>query len=352
MPFGILSLLLVGTLVADPPLIEQERAERWRGGLRVDVVGFGLVATGLGALEIILARGQIDDWFGSKFITVAVIVCAASLVALIPWELSRDEPIVDVRMLAQRQFGSCFLIMLIFAAVLIGSTQFIPQILQTQFGYTALLAGLVLTPGGLVTIAVLPIVGRLTGKIQPRLLMAVGLSSVALATWHLTAVSPDISFAWVVWARIYQAAGLPFVFVTVTSASYYGLPAIKNNEASGLLNVARNVGGSIGISLTQTLLAQREQLHQTRLVADLFPSSLSFQQTLARVTDYFAAHGSPSLTAKHQAIAWIAEQVRSQAAILAFIDVFMLFALLAACTVPLAFLLRKMPLVSRAHAVA
>ena len=351
-PFGILSLVLVGLLVSDPPAIQQERIERLRNGLRVDIVGFLLVALGLGALEIILDRGQRDDWFSSGFIVVATITCAASLLALIPWELSRDDPIVDIRLLGRRQFGSCFLIMLVFGAVLIGSTQFIPQIMQTQFGYTATLAGLVLTPGGFATMCMLPPIGRLTNLVQPKFLLATGLVIIAVATWHLTSITPNVSYSWAAWARIYQALGLPFVFVTVTSASYYGLPKNKSNEASGLINVARNVGGSIGVSMSQTLLEQREQFHQTRLVDHLVPSNLAYQQTLSQLTQYFTTHGSSSYTAKQQALGWIGAQMLSQAALLSYIDVFWVFAVLAVGAVPLAFLLRKMPLGSENAAAA
>jgi DHA2 family multidrug resistance protein len=223
---------------------------------------------------------------------------------------------------------------------------------QTQFGYTAMLAGMVLTPGGFVTLCVLPVVGRLTSMVQPRLLLAAGLSMVALATWHLTSVSPDITFEWAAWARVFQAIGLPFVFVTVTSASYFGLPGNKSNEASGLINVARNVGGSIGISLSQTLLEQRGQFHQARLVENIMPSSLSYQHILAQVTAYFVGRGSPSSLANQQATTWIAEQVLTQSTLLAFIDVFFVYALIATCSIPIAFLLKKMPLGAGSPAAA
>jgi DHA2 family multidrug resistance protein len=190
---------------------------------------------------------------------------AMALAVLVPWELTRKDPIVDIRLLTRRQFGTCFFVMLLVGAILISTTQLIPQLLQTELGYTAMLAGMALSPGGVVLMILMPLAGQLTDKIQPRYLIAFGLTVVALSMWYLTGLDGDITFAYAAWARIFTAAGLPFLFIPLATASYGGLPQESTNQAAGLFNVARNLGGSIGVALTQTLEQRREQFHHSRL---------------------------------------------------------------------------------------
>ncbi len=244
-PMGLLSLFLVGSLVREPSGAEQERARLLKDGLRVDYVGFVLVAIGLGALEFVLDEGQRKDWFGSNLILSFALVSAFCLIALIPWELTRKDPIVDIRLLGQRQFGACFLLMLGTGAIVISTTQILPQLLQTELSYTATLAGLALSPGGVVTMIMMPIVGRLIGLVQPKYLLIAGASIAAIAMWHLTGLTGDISYNYAALSRIYLAFGLPLLFLPVTTASYDGLPPDKTNQASALINVARNLGGSL-----------------------------------------------------------------------------------------------------------
>jgi MFS transporter, DHA2 family, multidrug resistance protein len=270
-PMGFISLLLVGTLVSEPSGAEEERQALLARGLRVDYIGFVLVAIGLGALEFVLDEGQRNDWFGSNLILGFALLSAFCLLGLIPWELTREEPIVDIRLLSRRQFGSCFLVMLCTGAVLIATTQLLPQLLQAELGYTAMLAGLVLSPGGLVTMIMMPIVGNLIGRVQPKYLIIFGAIVAALSMWHLTGLTGDITYWYASLARIYLAIGLPFLFIPVTTASYDGLPPEKTNQGSALINVARNIGGSIGVALAQTVLAQRQQFHQSRSSKILCP---------------------------------------------------------------------------------
>src|SRR5437868_519717 len=202
-PMGLLSLLLVGSLVSEPSGAEQERARLLKDGLRVDYVGFVLVAIGLGALEFVLDEGQRKDWFGSNLILSFALVSAFCLIALIPWELTRKDPIVDIRLLGRRQFGSCFLVMLGTGAVLISTTQLLPQLLQTELGYTAMLAGLALSPGGIFTLMMMPIVGRLISVVQPKYLIMTGACIVAFAMWHLTGLDGDITSGYAAWSRLF-----------------------------------------------------------------------------------------------------------------------------------------------------
>lgn len=343
-PMGLLSLFLVGTLVKEPSGAEEERAELLSKGLRVDYIGFILVAIGLGSLEFVLDEGQRNDWFGSNMIVVFALFAALSLLALIPWELTRDDPIVDIRLLGRRQFGACFLVMLATGAVLISTTQLLPQLLQTELSYTAELAGLALSPGGVATLFLMPVVGRLIGAVQPKYLIMFGAVTVAFSMWHLTGLNGEITYSYAAMARIYLAIGLPFLFLPVTTASYDGLPQDKTNQASALINVARNIGGSMGVALAQTVLAQRQQFHQSRLIEHVAPSDLGYQQTIAAMTRFFEAQGSNAADAASQAVAWVGRTLQQQVDLLAYVDVFWMLAIIAALMIPIAAILRPIDL--------
>jgi DHA2 family multidrug resistance protein len=272
------------------------------------------------------------------------LLAGACLLALIPWELTRKEPIVDIRLLGRRQFGACFLVMLATGAVLIATTQMLPQLLQAELNYTALLAGLVLSPGGIVTMMMMPIVGRLVSVVQPKYLLVFGACVVACAMWYLTGLTGDITYGYAALSRVILGVGLPFLFLPVTTASYDGVPPDKTNQASALINVARNVGGSMGVALSQTMLAQRQQFHQSRLVEHAAPSDVGYQQTIDAVTRYFQAHGSSASDAAGQAVAWVGQTLQHQVALLAYIDVFWTLALLGLLMVPVALSLKSIDL--------
>jgi len=343
-PMGLISLFLVGTLVSEPSGAEEERARLLSGGVRIDYVGFMLIAIGLGSLEFVLDEGQKNDWFGSNMILGFALASAFCLLALIPWELTRDDPIIDLRLLGRRQFGACWLVMLGTGAVLISTTQFPPQILQTDFNYTAELAGLALSPGGIATLIMMPIAGRLVGIVQPKYLIVLGASIVALAMWHLTGLNGDITYGYAARARIILALGLPFLFLPVTTASYDGIPPDKTNQASALINVARNIGGSMGVALAQTIFAQRQQFHQSRLVEHISPSDIGYQQTIDAMTQFFVGQGSNQSDAASQAIAWVGQTLQRQIDLLSYIDVFWSLAIIGALMVPLALIMRPVDL--------
>jgi len=343
-PMGLISLFLVGTLVKEPSGAEEERARLLSRGLRFDYIGFVLVAVGLGSLEFVLDEGQRNDWFGSSMIIAFACASAFCLIALVVWEVLHDEPIVDIRLLGQRQFGACFLCMLGTGAIVIATTQILPQLLQAEFGYTAMLAGLVLSPGGLVTMVMMPITGKLISMVQPRYLIAAGAGIAALSMWHLTGITGDINYGYAAMARVYLAIGLPLLFLPVTTASYEGLPPDKTNQASALINVARNIGGSMGVALAQSALAQRQQFHQSRLVEHIAPSDLGYQQTIDAVTRYFQAQGSNASDAAGQAIAWVGKTLQQQVDFLAYIDVFWLLAMIGVVMIPIALSLKHIDL--------
>jgi MFS transporter, DHA2 family, multidrug resistance protein len=337
-PFGILSLILVQWLVVEPEVLERERAERLAGGLKIDWVGFVLIALTFGSLEFVLDRGQIEDWFSSTAIVIFATISACSFIFLIPWELTHDDPIVDIRLLCQRQFGLAFVVMLAVGAILYGSNQITPQLMQTNFPYTAMLSGLAMMPGGIAMIVMMPIVGQIAGRVQPKYMIAIGFTAIALAMWYSTTLVPDASFAYFATVRVFQTIGMPFMFIPVNMVAYTGLPQQKTAQASALINVARNLGGSVSVSLANTELVQRSQFHQSRLVENLTQSSPSLQSAMHNLTQYFAQFGSPA-GAQGRAFGYVGHLVADQAALMGYIDIFYSWSIFAAVLVPVALIL-------------
>jgi MFS transporter, DHA2 family, multidrug resistance protein len=351
-PVGLLSLFLVHWFVDEPEILERERKERLAGGLKVDWVGFLLIAMTLGCLEVVLDRGQIDDWFRSGTIVVFSAMAVISFLLFMPWEFMQEEPIVEVRLLFQRQFGMSFFVMLMIGAILFGSNQIMPQLLQTSFPYTATLSGLAMMPGGIAMLVMMPVAGQITGHFQPKYLITVGLVGITLSMWYSTSLTPDASFDYFAWVRIYQVIALPFLFIPINTVAYDGLAANKTNQGSALMNVARNLGGSIGISVANVVLTQRSQLHQARLVENTVPSSPAFQATLNKTTQYFISQGASPADAHGQAIGFIAHLIQAQATILAYIDVFQVCAVTAAIMIPIVLIMVRRVQIGRVSAAA
>jgi DHA2 family multidrug resistance protein len=296
------------------------------------------VALGLGLLQIVLDKGQRADWFASSYIVWCAVIAGAALAFLVFWEFRQADPVVDLRLLKDKSFLAANAVLFTVGFVLYSSTQLLPQLLQTQLGYTATLAGKVLTPGGFATMLMMPVVGFLVNKVQPRYLVGFGLLVEAAALYHMTHFNAQISYQQAMWARIFQAAGLGFLFVPINSVAYIGLPPGKRNHASALINLSRNMGGSFGISLAQTWLARRSQFHQVRLTEHLGPYDPNYHSTLHHLTHLFtgdnAAHGgSPALAILYQ-------MVQRQAEMLAYLDLFWLLSMFALIMVSVVFLLR------------
>jgi DHA2 family multidrug resistance protein len=338
-PVGVFAIALIAVLLREP-----KRQPSQQQGSGFDVIGFILVATFLGALEVALDRGLEDDWFASTFIVTFSVLSAVAFVLMIPWEMSRRDPMIDLRMVATRQFGACFLVMLATGAILLATTQFLPQLVQQDFGYTATWAGLLLSPGGVVTMLMMFVVGRLAAKVQPKYLIVAGAVIIAISMYQMTNVYGDLGFWYMAQSRMLLGVGLPLIFVPIMAASYDGIPQSKTDQASALINAARNTGGSIGVSIVSNVLTHREQFHQSRLVESVLPSSVQYQDTFHRVTDYFVAQGNSLLQAQQQAIQWIGQQVQAQASFLAYMDAFWVLMLIALAAVPLALTLRKVKL--------
>lgn len=343
-PVGILAVVSIAALLHETPAQVDERQRHQKDAAGFDFVGFALVATFLGALEVLCDRGLEDDWFGSSFIVGVAIVSATAFALMIPWELRRRNPVVDLRMVGSRQFGACFLVMLATGAILLATTQFLPQLVQQDLGYTATWAGLILSPGGLVTMTMMFVTGRLLTKVQPKYLMVAGAALIALSMYQLTDVYGSVGFWYLAGSRMLLGIGLPLIFLSITAASYDGIKAEKIDQASALINVARNTGGSLGVSLVSNVLTHREQFHQSRLVEHAIPSSAGYQETVQQLTAFFAGQGSTLLQAQGQSIAWIGQQIQAQASFLAYMDAFWVLMLLSLAAVPLALALRPVKL--------
>jgi MFS transporter, DHA2 family, multidrug resistance protein len=341
-PVGALAMALIALILREAAITRAGRVPQQEKGF--DVLGFILVATFLGALEVVLDRGLEDDWFDSPFIVTFAVICGLAFVLMIPWELSRRNPVIDLRMVATRQFGACFLVMLATGAILLATTQFLPLLVQQDFGYTATWAGLALSPGGMVTMVMMFVVGRLAGKLQPKYLIVAGAVLIAISMYAMTDVYGDLGFWFMARSRMLLGIGLPLIFVPIMAASYEGIPPSKTDQASALINAARNTGGSIGVSIVSNVLTHREQFHQNRLVEQVIPSSTQYQDALQQVTGFFSAQGSSPLQAHDQAIQWIGAQVQAQASFLSYMDAFWVLMLISLSAVPLALALRNIKL--------
>ena len=336
-PVGLISLALTYTFVCEPKILEDERKAHVKNGLNLDYVGFALIALGLGFLEVTLDRGQRDDWFSSGFITTTAMISGTSLVLLVFWELRHKDPIVNLRLFANRNFAIASLFMMATGLIIFGSTQLIPQMLQQVQGYTATDAGLALTSGGVAALVVTPLVGFLTGRVDTRFLLFPALVMQGIALWNLSGFSPDISFATAAFGRLFQSVALPFLFVPVNTVAYVGINPSKTNEASALLNVARNLGGTIGISTSQTLLLNQQQVHQAQMVEGLNPLNPSYSHGLGQIVQTIAGGPSPGMDAARGVLY---EQVQRQATMLSYIDVYHVFMIVVFLLAPLALILR------------
>jgi MFS transporter, DHA2 family, multidrug resistance protein len=336
-PVGIISILLTSRLIQDPPFLKRRKLSE----TKIDYVGLGFVALGLGALQIVLDKGQRDDWFESHFIVTLSIIAAAALIFVIFWEWTHKDPIIDLHLFRDRTFGVSSLLMFMLGFALLGSTLLLPLFMQTLLGYTAERAGLALMPGGFTIIVLLPLVGFLLSRYSPRWLLVFGLVILSGSLFHMAGFDLDIDFRTAAVARMFQAAGMAFLFVPINTAAYAFLPRDKNNAASGLMNLARNMGGSVGISLVTTMLDRRTQVHLNDLSHNVSASNPAFRSMLQGATQAMRAHGSSGAFATQQAYALVQGTMQRQAAMLAYLDDFRLLGISILVMVPLVFLMKK-----------
>jgi DHA2 family multidrug resistance protein len=336
-PVGICSLLLTSLLISDPPYLVRKSL----AGLRIDYIGLGLLATGLGALEITLDEGQRNDWFSSHGIVAAAVIAVVALVGVLFWELRQKEPVVDFHLLKERNFAISTLMMFVLGFVLYGSTMALPLFLQTLLGYTATQSGMAVSPGGLAIMMMMPIVGMLLSKYEARWLVIVGLLVSSLGLFQMSHFDLEIGFRNAVMARIVQSLGLAFLFVPINTAAFYFVSRENTSYATGLINLARNIGGSTGIALATTFLARREQLHQQRLIEHVSSLDGPYRATLDAAKQMFLSKGADAVYAASQAQQMIYNMVHRQAQMLSFVENFRMFALTFLAVIPLVFLMKK-----------
>jgi DHA2 family multidrug resistance protein len=336
-PVGILSILLTSRLIEDPPYFRRRKLRE----THIDYIGLGFVALGLGTLQVILDKGQRDDWFESRFILIMTLTSVASLIFAIFWEWRQKDPIVDLHLFRERTFGISNLLMFMLGFALLGSTLLLPLFMQTLLGYTAEQSGLALMPGGFMIMALLPLVGFLLSKYSPRWMLVFGLAVLSLSLFHMTNFDLQMDFRTTVIARLLQAIGMAFLFVPINTAAYAFLPREKNNAASGLMNLARNIGGSVGISVVTTMLDRRTQVHLTDLSQNLSAGNPALMAALRGAAKAMQAHGSSGTEAMQRAYALVAGTVQRQAVMLSYIDCFWFLGLAILCMIPTVFLIKK-----------
>jgi DHA2 family multidrug resistance protein len=338
LPVGILTLGLVFRLIEDPPYLSRLKT----AGVKLDYIGVALLILGVGALQVILDRGQEDDWFGSRFIVTLAIVSGVCLVSLVIWEWFSKHPIIEVRLFKSFNYLSANLMMFCLGVLLFSSLVMMPLFLQTLLGYTAEVAGLVLSGGGLVLVFAMPVVGQLTTKFQARHIIAFGWLCLAIGMYYSTQrIDLTISFVSAAWLRVAQVVGIGFLFVPITLAAYIGMPPEKSNAVAGMINFMRNIGSSVGTSMVTTLIDRRSEYHQSVLVSHTTPGSPNFQNLVDGARQLYIRSGMSPPDALHKAYASIYQMVLAQAATLAYIDTFMVLAVISAIMFVLSFLLKK-----------
>jgi len=328
---GITLFFLVTALIQEKGAAVLDKAKKFS----VDWFGFGFIALSLGCLQIVMDRGQQDDWFASHFITILSVVAAVAFALLIWWELRQKEPIVDLRLLRDPDFAVSFVLMLMLGFMLLGSTFLIPAYVQSLMGYRAVDAGMVLTPGGLITLALLPLVGRSMNKVDLRLLVAIGLIIGGSSLLWMTHFYLEMTFRQIMLARMVQGASLAFLFIPINSMAFRGITKDKTNNASALINLARNFGGSIGISFMSTMLTRRGQFHQSRLVESLQSMNPAYPDFANQVGSVMGggAHASTTLASIYQGAV-------QQATLLAYLDDFKILGLVFLGMLPLLLLVK------------
>ena len=338
LPVGLLTLALVWRLIEDPPhMVRRKRSE-----IKLDYVGFSLLALGVGALQIMLDKGQEDDWFGSHFIMTLAVAAGICLTALIVYEWFHQDPIVDVRLFKNRNFATANMMMFMVGAISFATTVLMPQFLQTLMGYTAQSAGMVLSVSAILLLIELPLVGRLIGSFQSRYLIAFGWITLAIGMYVSTQrIDLLISFRSATLLRIGQYLPMGFVFVPATTAAYIGIRADKSNAVAGLVNFTRNIGSSVGTSIVTTMIVRRSQFHQSRLVARTNMGNLRFQNAINGLAQQLTHAGLSLHGAQRQALARIYASVQVQAAALAYIDTFWVLGIAAFVMFALSFVLKR-----------
>ena len=333
-PIGILSVFLTTIFIFDPPYIKRQVS-------KIDFLGMGYLAIGIACLQVMLDKGQEEDWFGSHFILTLCVVAVVGLAAFIIRELTTDHPIVDLSIFKVRTYATGVFLMTVLGFVLYGSTVLIPLLLQTILGYPALQAGVVMLPRGLGSFIAMPVVGALMTKVRPRYLLVTGIFLGAFAMWRLAQLNLDVGYWNFFWALIWQGVGLGLIFIPLTTITNDPIPNEKMGNATSIFNLMRNIGASIGIAIVASIQTRHAQIHTNNLTAQVTPSSLQAQSMISGLKSMIMAkQGVDAATAQHMASGMVENTIRQQAAIMSYNDVFWLLAIIFLAMLPLIFLMR------------
>jgi len=334
LPVGILAILAAQWLVEDPPYIQRNKSAT------IDYVGFGLLAVWLATLQILLDKGQEADWFGAVWVRWFTLASVSSFVAFIWWQLRAKHPLVDLSVFKNRNFTIGLILMTTLGAILYGTTAQIPLFLQTLMGYPALQSGYAMSPRGIAAFITTFFVGRIVGKVRAKWMLCVGFTLLAVSSFMLSNLNLQVAQINVIWPSIVNGIAISFIFVPLTTATMSQLAQQQLGNATGLYNLMRNLGGSIGIAFVTTMLARGAQAHQALMVGHLAPDNPAFRQQFDAAHKLLAHHADP-VTASRQAYNAVYSLLDQQAHLLAFVDNFFIFGTMALVTMPLIFLFKR-----------
>ena len=337
-PIGILSLFLTQRVVHDPPHVIAARSNR---GGRTDFLGITTIVLGVGLLQYVLDKGEQLEWFDSGIIRAAAVVSGLAMVAMIWREWTHANPIIQLRLLKNRNFASATLSNFTLGVVLNGSTILIPQFLQLQLGYSAERAGWALSPAGIALAVLMPVAGILGSKFDPRKVIAVGFLLTSASMFWMMRITPDVDFKTIVWMRVFQVVGLPLIFIPISTLAYVGMRQGDNNQVSGISNFVRNLGGAIGVSFLVSYLTRHRQISRVDLVSHLHHGNIFFDRFVSELQQSAIHGGSSVADAGQRSLAQLQQMVDAQANILAFISAFFVLGVIVALLVPLPFLMKR-----------
>jgi MFS transporter, DHA2 family, multidrug resistance protein len=339
-PISIVSLYLTYRFVEDPPYLREEQVKAKKSG--IDYIGLGLVALGVGTLQMVMDKGQELDWFGSHLIVIGIVVATTLLICWVIWEWHHPHPIVELTLLKRRNLATAMLSMFILGSVLYGTTVLLPEFLQTLMGYTAAQAGECMALGGFLMMVTMPMSGFLSGKVDPRFLLAIGYAATSVGLYHMaTHLSLGMDFGTAAMLRTYQVAGLAFIFIPSNVLCYEGIPREKNNQVSSMMNFVRNIGGSVGIALVSTFVVRSTQRRQSYMSAHMQNGNPTFRAMVDALSASARSQGASAAQATRVAYGRIEMMMQQQATALAYKDVVATLALIVLCLIPLSFVMKK-----------
>ena len=342
LPVGVLAVVLSSIVLRDPPYLKEQRAARKGKPFQMDFIGLGLLSLGLASLELMLDKGQEHDWFDSHFIVGLAAIACSALIATVVWELRHPAPVINLRLFRDRNFSAASICVFCAFGVLYGSNVLLPQMLQTLMGYSALNAGLVLSPAGFVTMLEMPVIGILLSRgFDMRKMIAFGLATTGIASLWMSGLNLGVSAGMVISPRNFQTLGAGMMFVPLNLAAYAFIPKEQTNNASGLFSLVRNEGSSIGVALSNTLLQRRTQFHQSRMIEHISPFNPVSSRWLSGVTRTFQGHASDPVAAQRRGLGMMYQIVQQQSAAVSYLDLFWLFAMLSFAVIPLVFFMKR-----------